>query len=478
MKRVSLWMLFGFALIMVTPRLLFSQDMRQISMEVEEKRAALLQKAEQEAERAHKEAAESKARIMSDKSALKDAITFLKHRNKALQKENEKAEARLIELVKKEEKLTAKLNELDAVARELVGTIRVNARDIDGMLGQNLQSAQGQNSRNLLKSIADQTKFPGMNDIRQMVDILFSEIRRSGEVRIQKGPFVNRIGEETTGDILTIGNFTAAYRTRNETGFLIYSDASRRLFALSKLPKSRVYNKINAYMAGNADDVPVDISRGAAVRQVAHSLSLWEQIPKGGPIVWPIIGIFGLAVLILLERLVYLFRVNIDADKLMHQLHFLIAQKKWADCEALCDKYKNKPVPKVLLAGICFKDMGRQDMENALQEAILGEVPKLERFLSTLGMLAAIAPLLGLLGTVTGMINTFHVITFYGTGDPKMMSGGISEALVTTMLGLSVAIPIMLCHTLLSRKVENIIAQMEEKAVAFVNAVFKIRNGH
>jgi biopolymer transport protein ExbB len=478
MKWFSFWILLGFAFITVTPPPLFAQDMRQIAKEVEEKKAALLEKAEREAETAKIEAAESKARIVSDKTALRDAITSLKRQNQALHKENEAAGGRLKELVKQEEKLSAKLNDLDAVVRELVGTIRANARDIEGLLSQNLQSALAQNHRDLLKSITNQTKFPGMNDIRQMVDVLFDEIRRSGEVRIEKAPFVNRTGEETTGDVLTIGNFTAAYRIPNETGFLIYSDASQRLFALSKLPKSRVSNKINQYMDGKSDDVPVDISRGAAVRQLAHSLSLWEQIPKGGPIVWPIIGICVLAILILLERLVYLLRVNVDADKLMHQLNPLIAEKKWGACESLCEKYKNKPVSKVLLAGICFKDMGRQDMENALQEAILGEVPLLERFLSTLGMLAAIAPLLGLLGTVTGMINTFHVITFYGTGDPKMMSGGISEALVTTMLGLSVAIPIMLCHTLLNRRVENIIAQMEEKAVSFVNTVFKTRNGH
>ena len=101
----------------------------------------------------------------------------------------------------------------------------------------------------------------------------------------------------------------------------------------------------------------------------------------------------------------------------------------------------------------------------------------MERFLSTLGMLASIAPLLGLLGTVTGMIDTFHVITQYGTGDPRMMSGGISEALVTTMLGLSVAIPLLLAHTLLNRAVDNMIGQMEEKAVAFVNIVYKHREG-
>jgi len=151
------------------------------------------------------------------------------------------------------------------------------------------------------------------------------------------------------------------------------------------------------------------------------------------------------------------------------------ARHEWDKCISLCEQEGEKPVPRVLLAGVKNRDMGREELENVLQEAILNEIPNLERFLSTLGMLAAISPLLGLLGTVTGMINTFHSITYYGTGDPRMMSAGISEALITTMLGLSVAIPVMLCHTLLSRKVENMIAQMEKKAVAFVNTLFKAR---
>jgi biopolymer transport protein ExbB len=379
--------------------------------------------------------------------------------------------------VKNEKELMLHLSELDAVVRELVGTVRANARDLDVMLSQSQQSALIQNRGDFLKSVVNQTKFPGMDDIRQMVDLLFDEIRRSGEVRIENSTIVNRAGEETPASVLLLGNFTAAYQLPNETGFLVYSDQSRRLFALSRLPSSRIRNSIDRYMTGKAEAVPVDISRGAAVRQLAHRLSLWQQIPKGGPIVWPILVIGVLAVLIIIERLIYLFRMNINAEKLMYRLHPLIAQNKWEECIALCENDKSKPVPKVLLAGICFKDMTREEMENSMQEAILGEVPRLERFLSTLGMLAAISPLLGLLGTVTGMINTFHVITFYGTGDPRMMSGGISEALVTTMLGLSVAIPIMLCHTLLTRRIENIIGQMEEKAVALVNSVFKMRNG-
>jgi biopolymer transport protein ExbB len=108
-----------------------------------------------------------------------------------------------------------------------------------------------------------------------------------------------------------------------------------------------------------------------------------------------------------------------------------------------------------------------------LQEAILKELPRLERFLPMLNIMGAVAPLLGLLGTVTGMIGTFRVITLYGTGDPRVMSGGISEALVTTMFGLAVAIPIMLIHTFLNRRIEHVVGDMEEKAVALTNIIHR-----
>ena len=157
----------------------------------------------------------------------------------------------------------------------------------------------------------------------------------------------------------------------------------------------------------------------------------------------------------------------------MGRLRQFALVEDWEGCRTLLESKREKFIPKVLLSALALKDRTRPEVENALQEAILGEIPAIERFLSTLGILAGIAPLLGLLGTVTGMINTFHVITYYGTGDPRMMSGGISEALVTTMLGLAVAIPIMLAHTFLSRRVETQISRMEEKSVAFVNMMFK-----
>jgi biopolymer transport protein ExbB len=160
----------------------------------------------------------------------------------------------------------------------------------------------------------------------------------------------------------------------------------------------------------------------------------------------------------------------------MQRIEKLSAKNDWQACIQACAQYARKPVARVLKAGLSSRQMQREEMENALQEAILKEIPPMERFLSTLGMLAAIAPLLGLLGTVIGMIETFHVITLHGTGDPRLMSGGISEALVTTMLGLSVAIPLMLSQTLLNRAVDKHIGQMEEKAVSLVNIIHKNRD--
>jgi biopolymer transport protein ExbB len=125
----------------------------------------------------------------------------------------------------------------------------------------------------------------------------------------------------------------------------------------------------------------------------------------------------------------------------------------------------------VMRAGLAGRRQDREEHESILREAILRELPGLERFLSILAVLGAVAPLLGLLGTVTGMIDTFRAITLHGTGDPRMLSGGISEALITTELGLMVAIPIMILHTILSRRVDHIVAEMEEKAVTLTNIV-------
>ena len=134
---------------------------------------------------------------------------------------------------------------------------------------------------------------------------------------------VDRSGEEIEADILCLAYFTAAYRRDEEIGFLSYSPSGGKLFALSRLPSGRMQDQIAAYMEGRGEAAPIDISRGAALRQLVHELSLWEQIPKGGPIVWPILAILGLGVLIIIERVVFLLRKRFDADGLIRRIEEL-----------------------------------------------------------------------------------------------------------------------------------------------------------
>ncbi len=453
------------------------RDMRALQVRARQAKQALIEKAQAEKEAAEKEAAASRAGIMADRKALENAVAKLEAACRRAEQQVKQLTATCQELDAREKQLNARLAETGSMVRELVGVIRVNAKDIDALVRRNLQTALERQRPDFLSAIAGQSRFPGMDDIRKMTAVLQRQIELSGQVSLQQAPIIDRAGNQVEAKVLTLGPFTAAYQISGEVGFLSYSPAGARLYALSKLPPRRIRNRLASYMEGRSEAVPIDISRGAALRNLTHRLSLWEQIPKGGPIVWPIVAIFVLGLLIVAERTVFLLRRRADGDSLMEKIADLARQCRWQDCLEKCRALASKPVARVIAAGLECRQMERQELENALQEAILKEIPAMERFLSTLGMLAAIAPLLGLLGTVTGMIDTFHVITMHGTGDPRLMSGGISEALVTTMLGLSVAIVLMLGQTVLNRAVDNNIAQMEEKAVALVNVIHKHRRG-
>ena len=134
----------------------------------------------------------------------------------------------------------------------------------------------------------------------------------------------------------------------------------------------------------------------------------------------------------------------------------------------MLSKIKLCPAARVMETGLCFTGRTIDGLDNVIEEKILAEQGQQERFLSIIGVLASIAPLLGLLGTVTGMIDTFRAITIFGTGDPRMMSTGISEALVTTQAGLGIAIPLLLAHHFLRRRVALLVADMEECGMGMI----------
>jgi len=447
-----------------------AQDMRAAS-----------QKAARERKVADEAAREATRRILKDRTALLEEVTRLEAREAALEKAVAGFEESIARSKQKEAELSEAWADKELQFREIIGTVRISARELEGILKHSLFTAFSGDRLERIKPLVEKKYFPGLDDIRVLADLYLEETRRSGEVVLKEQDFVDRSGEDRRGEVLTLGKFTAVYRTGEETGFLRYSEDGKRFYALSELPGRLVRRNLKRYMQGEVEAVYIDLSGGAALRQITHKPGLWEQIRSGGPIVWPILAIAVLALVLVLERVFYLNRVHGNTDRIMATMNRMAANGEWDGCDELVRKYEPRgwPVVNIMAAGLASRHEDRETQENILQEAILREAPRLERFLAVLGILGAIAPLLGLLGTVTGMISTFRVITLYGTGDPKMMSGGISEALITTELGLAVAIPIMLFHTFLSRRVDHIIGEMEEKAVALTNITQKeqSRNG-
>jgi biopolymer transport protein ExbB len=439
-----------------------AQDVREAALKAEAARQAALKRSE-----------EIESRILSDRQALLAEVQKLEAEERTLDADLARLERQIQSDEALFEKLTDRWSKREMEFREISGNVRVSARDLETLLEQSPITALEPERLRKLQPLLRKGYFPGIDDIAVMVDLFFDEIERSGQVGFQEGMYVARDGEDRKGQILTLGKFTAIYRDGDEVGFLNYMPKGRKLFALSALPSGWVGRLLDKYTRGDSESVPIDISGGAALRQITHKTSILDQLRAGGPIVWPIAAIAAAALIIVIAKIVFLNQVRRNTGKYMTRVNRFAAEGKWAECEALVLRHKGEhsPVNHVIEAGLAARHEERETLESVLQEAILRELPRVERHLSTLAVLGAVAPLLGLLGTVTGMIDTFRVITLFGTGDPKLMSGGISEALVTTELGLAVAIPIMLMHTYLSRRSDNIVGEMEEKAVSLTNII-------
>ncbi len=429
------------------------------------------QKARADYEAARAELRQSQTRILEDKATLTATVEGLAKRVDRLTTDIAGLQRKLDALQAAETEQRRKQDAARMDMHEYTGVIREAARDLETILAQSHFTGFDVDRMTRLAPVLAERRFPGMDEITTIGDLFFQEMALSVAVDLRPGTVIDAGGTQTTADILTIGPFCAAYRKDARIGFLRYSEEGRRFYALSKAPPLTMRRHLRRYMEGKAEAVHFDFSRGAALRQLAHRATLVDNVKNGGPIVWPIVGIGLVALVVALERILFLNRVHANTDRLMGRVNELAGQGDWRECEAVLQHDKGKPVNNVLRAGLGALNESRETLESVLQEAILKELPRLERFLPALNIMGAVAPLLGLLGTVTGMIETFQAITLYGAGDPKMMSGGISEALITTMLGLAVAIPIMLVHTFLRRRLEHIVGDMEEKAVALSNII-------
>lgn len=220
--------------------------------------------------------------------------------------------------------------------------------------------------------------------------------------------------------------------------------------------------------------LPIDTTGGEALEGITHSITLTEEWALGGFVMYPILGLFSLAILIALFKTIELFRVKAanakDIDIILDHLRNDKSDEALAHAKSV-----GGPAGQMLCSAVENASEDREVIEEVLYETIIKTQPKLERFLPFIAVVAATAPLLGLLGTVTGMIKTFKLITIVGTGDARNLSSGISEALITTKWGLIVAIPTLIMHALLNRKAKGVVGSMEQSAVSFINGIVEMR---
>lgn len=232
---------------------------------------------------------------------------------------------------------------------------------------------------------------------------------------------------------------------------------------------------IRALIESGEGTIPADATLGKALKMVESSATISERVEQGGSVGYIIIALGIVCVIIGIFKIFEVLSFKTPAPEDVQKIIGQIEQGDMANARTTAAGIPGQGGA-LLVTGVEHADEKRGNLEEILYEKILAVRPKLERFLPFIALTAAAAPLLGLLGTVTGMIKTFNLITIFGTGDAKSLSSGISEALITTALGLIVAIPALIIHGLLSRMARQKIGDMEQTAVGFINGVLGARN--
>ncbi len=405
-----------------------------------------------------------KARVEEDRVNRERERRFLaaKNRQKQLLKE---AKAQLRAETRRSERLKntfdaneKKLTELEETLRqrmgslgELFGVVRQVAGDAKATFDNSLVSAQFPDRQSLLMPLIKSKELP---DIPRLEDLWFAlqqEMTESGKIVKFDSRVILPDGSEKQTRVTRVGVFNVVADGR----YLRYLPETGELLELPRQPAGRylkLANGLESASPGSIVPMAIDPSRGSILALLVQAPDLKERIQQGKLVGYVIIVLFAIGLLIVAVRWIAL---TVTGLKMRKQLK-------------LDEPKENNPLGRVLAVYRANPNVDTETLELKIDEAVIREVPKLQSGLATIKILAAIAPLLGLLGTVTGMIETFQSITLFGTGDPKLMAGGISQALVTTVLGLVSAIPLVALHSVVAGKSKRLISILDEQSAGII----------
>jgi biopolymer transport protein ExbB len=378
---------------------------------------------------------------------MKYKLTLEERRSERLTKEYEDNDAQLSDL---EEQLTLKLGSFG----ELFGIVRQTAGESKGQFALSLTNIEFPERIEFLGDLAERKSLdlPTTEELERLWYEILNELNQSGKIKSYNADILTKSGELVNQDVLRIGVFNSV----SNGNYLNLVTEQNLLEYLPKQPERSI--RRSAKKLQNSDDyreVFIDPTRGSLLTKLIDRDTWLERINAGGFVGYVIIIILILGLVMGALRFKFL---NEESKSINKELE----TNQFAD-----DSILGK------LNSIYSKYSGDnpEDLESQLEDILAKATPPLEKNLSVIKLLAAVAPLLGLLGTVIGMIETFQAITLFGTGDPKLMAGGISQALVTTMLGLIAAVPLLFVHNILDSRSRAISQIYEEQAIGLLALV-------
>ena len=386
--------------------------------------------------------------------AARDRQKFLLEQAVARLDQEEKRSVRLQKQFEENEKTLEDIQETLRIRignfGELFGVVRQVAGETIAIVKNSIVSLQFPNREKNLTGLAEARGIPSIEQMHDLRVELLREMSQSGQVQRFQKQVVLPGGSIVDAEIVRVGVFNAI----TENFFLQFVPDTQSLQVLARQPARRYQSMAEDLFALDTGytTMAVDPSRGQILSLLIQAPGLAERINQGGLVGYFIIfiGLLGLA--LSLWRLLVLRR---DGQAINQQLTTDIVSQ-------------DNALGRILSVHNEHDAMDTESLELKIDEAILKEVPKLEKYHSIIKVFAAVAPLLGLLGTVVGMIVTFQALTLFGTGDPKLMAGGISQALVTTMLGLIVAIPLVFLHSVLTSWSGTLIEVLEEQSAGLI----------
>jgi len=338
--------------------------------------------------------------------------------------------------------------------KELFGVLQQVSGDTKNKFQNSLVSAEipgrAEFLDDLAQSMGTSSKLASIEEIERVWFEIQREMTESGKVVRFNTDVVEAGGNKVNKEVLRVGPFALIADGK----YLDYNTATGTVAELIRQPAGRYGDTATALQGSSNEFVQfgIDPTGGSILGLLVQAPNLQERVEQGGLVGYIILAVGAVGLLLSLERLFTLTLVKMKVDRQLKSTTFT----------------DNNPLGRVMQVRDKYPQADVEALELHLTEAILGELPKLTRFLTIVKIISVVAPLMGLLGTVTGMINTFQAITLFGTGDPKLMAGGISTALVTTVLGLVVAIPTTLLYALLNTRSKAIVSVLQEQSAGVI----------